>query len=131
MHLKIILLSLVSTILFGIVDGLFFLLAEESLQDKFMKISFFDPNMAELLSGGISASFAIFVTFYTHSYIHQYYHLVEHPLIESSGVLIGTLLVIGMYYLYRYYKTKILGGAMYIIHPRILNKIDKKQTSNQ
>ena len=119
MHLKIILLSLVSTILFGIVDGLFFLLAEESLQDKFMKISFFDPNMAELLSGGISTSVAIFVTFYTHSYIHEHYHLVEHPLIESSGVLIGTLILLIGYYLYRRYKTKVLGEVMHIIHPRL------------
>lgn len=130
---KILFISLLSTILFGIVDGTFFLLAEESLQDKFMKISFFDSNMAELLSGGISASIAIFLTFYTHNIIHKYYHLVDHPLLDSIGVLIGTLLVIVAYYLYKRYKTEVLGEVMHLIHPRLkdntVHKIDKHQFS--
>jgi len=127
--LKIIALSLLSTILFGIVDGTFFLLAEESLQNKFMKISFFDSNMAELLSGGISTSIAIFVTFYTHDMIHRHYHIVEHPLIESIGVLIGTLILLCGYYLYRYYKTEVVGEVMHLIHPNIKDKIEHQEIS--
>ena len=126
---KILIISLLSTILFGIVDGAFFLLAEESLQEKFTKISFFDSNMAELLSGGISASIAIFLTFYTHNIIHKHYHLVDHPLIDSIGVLIGTIIVIAVYYLYKRYKTEVLGDVMHLIHPNVKDKIEHQEIS--
>ena len=116
MRLKTICISLLSTILFGIIDGILFLLTERELQTMFTRLPGFDSNMAELASGGIAASIAIFITFYTYDIIHSQYHLIDHPFLDSIGVLIGTCIVLSGYYLYKRYKTEI-GEAIQTIHP--------------
>jgi len=116
MHLKTLFLSLFSTILFGIIDGTLFMVSERELQSVFMRIPGFDTNMAELASGGVSTSIAIFITFYTYDIIHRHYHLVDHPLLDSAGVMIGTCIILLVYYLYKRYKTEI-GEVIQTIHP--------------
>ena len=123
--------SLLSTILFGIIDGTLFLLTEKTLQCTFKKIPGFDDNMAELAAGGIAASIAIFITFYTYDMIHSYYRLVDHPLLDSIGVLIGTVIVLFGYYLYKVYK-KEMGEEVKMIHPmKNLNEKEKEELTNQ
>ena len=58
--LNIIIISLLSATIFGLIDGLFFLIAEDELQKKIVKLAYFDEITAELLTGGISAGVAIF-----------------------------------------------------------------------
>ena len=94
-----IVISLISSIIFGIIDALFFLIAEDTLQKKLVKINFVDNNMAELMTGGISASFAIFISNYIKNILERHHHLIEHPLIDASGIIIGTLLIIFLYYI--------------------------------
>lgn len=95
-------ISLLSSIIFGIIDSLFFLLAEIELQNLILKIPGFDMNMAELLSGGVSASIAIFFSVMVSNYIIKKYKIHNSsPFMDSIGILIGTLVVIGIYYLHR------------------------------
>jgi len=121
-------ISLVSTILFGIIDGILFMVAEEELQKQFVRIPFFDINMAELAAGGISSSVAIFITFYVYDTLHRYYHLVDHPFLDAMGVLLGTILVLGLYYLYKLYTPRI---KAFVHHEKVKEIHEQKQNPNQ
>jgi len=63
--------------------------------------------------------------------IHSYYRLVDHPLLDSIGVLIGTVIVLFGYYLYTVYK-KEMGEEVKMIHPmKNLNEKEKEELTNQ
>ena len=96
-----ILLSLISSILFGFIDSLFFLIGESSLQSIFNKISFFDENMSELTTGGISAAVSLFVATGIVKLIKKKAEIIESPFVDALGIIIGMLLVLLGYYLYK------------------------------
>lgn len=89
-----------STIIFGIVDAMFFLFAESLLQKQIMQFNFFNSISAELLTGGISASIAILVSSCIALQIKKYYNIVEHPMYDFIGILVGTLMVLLLYKVY-------------------------------
>lgn len=93
---------LVSSILFGIIDALFFLFAETTLQDKINQLYFFDRNMAELLTGGISASIAIFFTTLIRNISNV--KMSSNPFVDVLGIMIGTFVVIFFYHLFKIKK---------------------------
>jgi hypothetical protein len=126
MNLITLLRSFLSTTIFCLIDGVLFLLTEKTLQKEFRKIPGFDDNMAELGAGGIAASIAIFITFYTYDMIQSRYHLIDHPLLDSLGVLIGMLIVLLGYYLYKRYKTDVMGEVVQMIHPMAENLKQKE-----
>jgi hypothetical protein len=95
--MKIILISLLSTIIFGMIDAMMFLFAEEDLQSQFNNIPFFDNNMSELLTGSISASVAIFISSIIKHKLDNSYDILEHPLIDVAGILIGTFIILALY----------------------------------
>ena len=97
--MKLITISLIGTIVFGLIDASFFLLGESYLQKKFNTITFFDTNMSELLTGGISASIALFITSIINRYLHKYYKLIENPFLDVIGILVGTIIILLVYYL--------------------------------
>jgi hypothetical protein len=100
-------MSLLSSTVFGIIDSLFFLLAEIKIQNQILKIPGFDMNMAELLSGGISASIAIFFSVFISNYIMKKYKISNtSPILDSFGIIIGTFIIIGVYYLIQKIKNK-------------------------
>tara|TARA_Y100000389_G_C17133647_1_gene351477 strand:+ start:244 stop:579 length:336 start_codon:yes stop_codon:yes gene_type:complete len=93
-----ILLTLLSTITFGLIDGLFFLFFESKIQEPLNKISYFDENSAELLTGGISAASAImFATIIEKIVEHHTTNVIKHPLLDAIGILLGTFIVIIIY----------------------------------
>ena len=98
--IKLIAISLLATIIFGLIDGLFFLIAEETLQSKLQKIKFFDADTAELLTGGLSASVSIFISTYINTFISKRYEVLENPFIDSLGIIIGTFIVILFFKIY-------------------------------
>ena len=55
--------------------------------------------MAELMTGGISAAFAIFFANMIRLSLKEY-KILEIPAIDSLGILISTILVVSLYYLY-------------------------------
>jgi hypothetical protein len=119
-------ISLLSTVFFGIIDGSLFIVAEEFIQTQLIKISFFDINMAELATGGISASIAIFVASFIRDTLHKHYHIIENPLLDSLGILIGTGIILGIYYAYKIYKEEIVGKTIAVFNQHNLDVIKDK-----
>jgi hypothetical protein len=104
MNIKIILLSLISPLIFGIIDGSFFLINEGKLQPKLSKLKFFDEKTAELLTGGISASLAIFIYGFINSKINQKFKLIENPFLDIAGILVATFFIIFIRKIILHYK---------------------------
>ena len=102
----IILFSLFATIIFGLIDGLFFLLAENTFQKWIIKFNFFNEITAELFTGGFSASVAIFVSTYISILFRKHFNILEHPFIDSFGILLGTIIIILFYKLWEYFSKK-------------------------
>jgi len=98
--MNMILLSLISTIVFGMIDSLFFLVFEETIQSKIYKLKLFDMNISELITGVLSTVTAIFISSKVRISIAEENYLLEHPLLDVSGLLIGTLVVIANYLFY-------------------------------
>ena len=98
--MKLILISLMSVIIFGIIDGLFFLLAEETLQKKIKKLNLLNDNSIELITGGFSAAFAIFISSFIEYLLEKKFKLITNPFLDSLGILIGTCIVVGSYNLF-------------------------------
>ena len=94
--MKILLISLLSTILFGVIDALFFLYFEEMFNDK-LKYYYNDRIVRVLLIGGISASISIFFANFLEQVLSHYFTITENPLLDSIGILIGTFIIITLY----------------------------------
>lgn len=104
--MNIIVISLIATIIFGIIDSIFFLVAEDNIQNKLLKLKFFDETTAELFTGGLSSSTAIFIASYIGILLHKHFEILEHPIIDAIGIMTGTILVILFYKLWKYYIEK-------------------------
>lgn len=102
---NIILISIFSSVVFGVIDSLFFLIAEDTLQNKIERLPYFDIDMAELLTGGISAAIAIFISSFVKANIIKNIKIIEKPYIESIGIILGTLIMIVTYKFYKIKKT--------------------------
>jgi hypothetical protein len=103
-----ILLSLLSSVLFGLIDAIMFLIGESSIQKLFNSISFFDGNMSELATGGLSAAISIFAATGFVALIKKKFEIMENPFIDAFGILIGTTIVISFYYIYMKFIKQLL-----------------------
>jgi hypothetical protein len=93
----ILLISLISTIIFGVIDATIFLIGEETLQ-KILREQFnFDLAMAELATGGFAAAVSIFIATFVSESIESKYKTIDHPLIDSMGIILGTIFIILIY----------------------------------
>ncbi len=98
--MNVILLSLLSTIVFGIIDAIFFLFFEETLQEKIKKFIHVSLAIAEVITGALSASTAIFVASNVRMSMPEELYLINHPLLDASGILLGTFVVTITYIFY-------------------------------
>lgn len=89
MGINIILHSLLGKIIFGFVDPLFFLIAENSLQKQLLKIGFVTNDVAELPTGGVLAALAIFVSSLIRNVLKKRFEILKYEWIDSAGILIG------------------------------------------
>ena len=93
----ILLMSLISTIIFGVIDATIFLIGEETLQ-KILREQFnFDLAMAELATGGFAAAVSIFIATFVSESIESKYKTIDHPLIDAMGIILGTIFIILIY----------------------------------
>jgi len=102
--LSIILISLIATIIFGIVDGLSFLFIEEELTKFWQNLGWFDQDIIPIINGGISSSIAIFITTFIYSLLKKKYDLLHHPFLDAIGIIIGTIIVIAFFSIYMRHK---------------------------
>jgi len=98
--MNIIILSLISTIVFGMVDALFFILFAETLQTRLYKLKLFDMTMAELLTTALSTTVALIIASFVHISIEEQVYLIKHPILDVSGLITGTLIVLFIYLFY-------------------------------
>jgi hypothetical protein len=102
--MNLILLSLIATSIFGMIDASFFLIGETTIQAKLDKISFLDSDTAELLTGGISSMVSIFAFSIIQNYINNNYKIKHNAFLDSIGVIIGTITIICIYKIYKKIK---------------------------
>lgn len=98
--MNILLLSLFSTVIFGIIDAIFFLFFEETVQSKIKKLIHVSMDIAEIVTGALSAAAAIFVASNVKISIQEEIYLIDNPLLDVSGILLGTLVVVATYLFY-------------------------------
>ena len=103
----IVLLSFIGTISFGIIDALFFLFIEEGLTKKLEKVKILDKITVPLFIGGLSASVSIFASTFISKLLHKHFEIIETPFIDSIGILVGTIIVILCYYMYKHFGSEI------------------------
>tara|TARA_X000000950_G_scaffold289440_1_gene413506 strand:+ start:6444 stop:6785 length:342 start_codon:yes stop_codon:yes gene_type:complete len=95
--------SLIATIIFGFLDAIIFLFAETSVQIWLINnVPFFDNNVAELLTGGLSAALSIFFASGIRLKVKKMYDIIENPLVDVIGIIIGTVIVIFLYWIYKF-----------------------------
>ena len=97
-------LSFLSSIVFSVIDSLFFLLGEVKLQHTLDNIPYIDHIAAQLITGGISAALSILFFGYVKQYITLHFNIQEHPIIDSIGIIIGTVIITTIYTLFKRIK---------------------------
>ena len=102
MNISKLFLSILSAVIFSFIDALFFLIGEQHLQNIFKNnIGFVDENVAELMTGGISAALSILLFNIIKHYINKHFEIYEYSFIDTIGIIIGTAIVIGFYILFK------------------------------
>ena len=99
---NIILISLFSTVIFGMIDAFFFLFFEETLQKNIKKLLRVNMDLAEILTGAISASVAVFAMSTVKISLKEEKEIINNPLLDVFGIIIGTMIVVISYL--GYYK---------------------------
>jgi hypothetical protein len=97
--------SLIGTIVFGVVDGLMYFFSEHRTRESIVEYFHVDETMAHLAASGISKTIAVFVAFYVHDYLQKRYHLIDNPFLDALGVVVGTLIIMLGYYVYRAFSS--------------------------
>lgn len=113
-------ISMLASVVFGIIDALNFFLVEEQLNNFWKQISFLDETTIPILNGGISAAISIVITFYIEHYISTHFNVLKHPAIDGIGIIIGTIIVLVGY--------KILSGDP---KPLVLHVSDQVTNNKQ
>ena len=98
--MNVIFLSLISTIIFGMIDAIFFLFFEETFQKKIKNFMHVSLDMAELIVGALSSATAIFISSSIKMSMKEELYLIDHPLLDASGIILGTFIVIITYLFY-------------------------------
>jgi hypothetical protein len=94
-HKSILLVSVITFIVFGFFDSLFFgIFLNEGLAKLFNKIGL-RPNNSDIMVGSLASSVAIFVSTYIKNYNKKVFgEIIEHPIVDIAGIIIGTYLYI-------------------------------------
>ena len=94
-------LGLVSLIIFSVIDSSIFLFVEEGVDDFLIKKTPLDHISRPLLLSGFSASVAILCASSIEHKLVEKFNIVKHPVIDSIGIIIGTIIVITCYEIYK------------------------------
>ena len=94
---NIFIMSIISTIIFGLIDASFFLIGEETFQKILINKYNFDLPMAELATGGFAASLSIIVASFISNHLHSKHTIIDSPIIDAIGIILGTLIILLIY----------------------------------
>ena len=87
-------ISMLASVIFGIIDALNFFLVEEKLNNFWKQFSFLDETTIPILNGGISAAISIVIAYYVEHYISTHFNVLKHPGLEAAGIIIGAVIVL-------------------------------------
>ena len=87
-------ISIIASVVFGIIDALNFFLVEEKLNNFWKQFSFLDETTIPILNGGISAAISIVIAYYVEHYISTHFNVLKHPGLEAAGIIIGAVIVL-------------------------------------
>lgn len=92
---KLVIVSLLTFIVFGFIDSLFFgIYLSEGFSTFFEKIGLNQDN-SDIMVGALSASTAIVVSSYVEKINKKLFgEIIEHPLLDIAGIIVGTYLYI-------------------------------------
>lgn len=96
----VLLISMIASIIFGVIDAINFLFLEEKLESYWKKFSFLDAKTIPLINGGLAAAISMLIAVQIEHYLEEKYTLFRHPALNATGVIIGTILVILAHKLY-------------------------------
>jgi hypothetical protein len=89
-------IGMISSIIFSIIDSIFFFYIEEYLQ-AYWKERNIAENVIPIINGGISSAISILIASYIDSYLETQFDIFKHPLIDATGIIIGTILILLVY----------------------------------
>lgn len=88
--------GLITSVSFTIIDTLFFLYIEDHLHEYWEKREF-EKNMIHVINSGIATSISIIFAMIIENYLERHFDMFKHPLIDATGVVIGTIIMILLY----------------------------------
>jgi hypothetical protein len=91
--------GMISSISFSIIDSIFFLFIEEHLQDYWKKRELTE-NIIPIINGGLSSSISILIAMFIENYLERHFDMFKHPLIDATGMIIGTIIILLTYKLF-------------------------------
>ena len=105
-HIHIILLSITTFIIYGFIDSLFFgIFLNEGLAQIFNKVGL-RPDNSDIMVGALSSSVAVVISTYIKNYNKNIFgELLEHPIYDIIGVILGTYLYVVVAREYRQIKS--------------------------
>jgi len=90
----IIAISMLSAAIFGMIDALSYLFAEDTVTGVLRSTGLFSESTLPLMVGGISTAAALFIAILVEKWLAARFTLLKSPYIDASGIIIGTILVI-------------------------------------
>ena len=103
-------ISLVGSTIFAIVDSIFFLLINSRIENYLLKFKALNITIIHLFVGGLAAACGLSITTFIKGKLKTLEEdIIEEPLIDAIGVIIGTMIVVLIYLL-----IKKLFGSKYI-----------------
>ena len=96
--IRIIMMGLITMCIFAYIDSGLFLTLEEDLTDYIKECEYLDDYSRPVLLSGLASAIAILISKSIKRYIIlPNFKIIEHPIIDALGILIGTFLVIMTY----------------------------------
>lgn len=103
--IKMFIMGLITMCIFAYIDSGFFLILEEDITYYIKDYEYLDEYTRPILLGGLGSALAIIISkSIKKTIITPNFKILEHPLIDAVGILIGTFLVIVTYELFKTYR---------------------------
>lgn len=101
-ELRMLIMGVITMCIFAYIDSGIFVLFEEDLNENMKKIEYLDEITRPVLLSGMASAVAILISKSIKKYvILPNFRIIEHPIIDSLGIIIGTFLVIITYHIVR------------------------------
>jgi len=103
--IRMMLMGLITMCIFAYIDSGLFLTLEEDITDYIKEYEYLDNYSRPVLLSGLASALAILISKSIKRYIIlPNFKIIEHPLIDAVGILIGTFLVIVTYEVLKTYR---------------------------